>query len=783
MSSLHLVTGKVDDRNTPMGELVSILRAVTDAIAWSSFPPTVFWSLFRADGPLAELFRNFILAQRILRAFGLHAVSRPALPTTHAHHLWDVWDTTLELFLLHLGSASPEAPRSWDFFGEQMAAFCVWLRFPPSLSETSEPAVTLSHAVAGLNWGYKQMNDRGRTSSSTESSCQLPDPPVELAVVFHMLLRSDCRMQALELFASFVDLGPWAVHFTMLVGAKPILAKLLSHDDQELVPEVAPLALVVWTKLLVFDGSGLLAKDTYRSFFFLARSQHLQSHARAFALLCLAIACRNQPAAKKGAVKLGVLDLLSKLLISCVGQPMVRWMALVLCAEVCKDHREAASAVLQGTMLRSLLAALEDPAPEVRAGAACAIGRILASDPPMAVTDDEEPEPLVSNARPGFRHSGDLSDKFSTRCHEDPVSDGSSDTTVRLRRMGPVIPQSSNWLGLAHAMMWHFVREPHSEARNKSDATNVPHCSLLNEASMLVRYELVCALSPWLGHLACDRVNMPPPASDMESHGSDEVDDVVSVCSTPSGPSTPTLHPVRSPHMLPNSSLSAVPVAAAHQAERRFMNLLGQAPLLPLIGDLPVANPVSLRGTWTQGRSDVGSMNRIHPESVIYEWTISYLQQPKALASLEEHASSSYAPPPPPEPPRSAQVVPPRPRTEPARGVEPSVKRQSAHALPRVENALERTSSTGSGPCAGAGCARQNTARVTRTCDLGMHTRAPQVLDSAPPLATPAKLCRRLFAGAGAWRDRGVREVQAFFQPSSTSSSSQCQVPFGLARG
>jgi len=41
------------------------------------FPRQVFWRLFREDGALAELSRNFLLATRCLHAFGLQATPPP----------------------------------------------------------------------------------------------------------------------------------------------------------------------------------------------------------------------------------------------------------------------------------------------------------------------------------------------------------------------------------------------------------------------------------------------------------------------------------------------------------------------------------------------------------------------------------------------------------------------------------------------------------------------------------------------------------------------------------
>lgn len=61
------VPGNLDDRQTPLGELDWIFTAIMDAIAWNSLPSELFQKLFRQDQLVASLFRNFLLADRILR--------------------------------------------------------------------------------------------------------------------------------------------------------------------------------------------------------------------------------------------------------------------------------------------------------------------------------------------------------------------------------------------------------------------------------------------------------------------------------------------------------------------------------------------------------------------------------------------------------------------------------------------------------------------------------------------------------------------------------------------
>jgi len=51
---------------------------------------------------VASLFRNFLLAERIMRANNCTPVSWPKLPPTHQHPMWHAWDMAAEMCLLQL---------------------------------------------------------------------------------------------------------------------------------------------------------------------------------------------------------------------------------------------------------------------------------------------------------------------------------------------------------------------------------------------------------------------------------------------------------------------------------------------------------------------------------------------------------------------------------------------------------------------------------------------------------------------------------------------------------
>ena len=48
------------------------------------------------------LFRNFLLAERILRSCDCTPVSEPPLPFTHQHPMWEAWDMAVDMCLSQL---------------------------------------------------------------------------------------------------------------------------------------------------------------------------------------------------------------------------------------------------------------------------------------------------------------------------------------------------------------------------------------------------------------------------------------------------------------------------------------------------------------------------------------------------------------------------------------------------------------------------------------------------------------------------------------------------------
>jgi hypothetical protein len=62
---------------------------------WASVPTHWFSSVgtdrVAQDLLVASLFRNFLLAERLMRAYNCTPVSYPVIPPTFNHHMWQAW--------------------------------------------------------------------------------------------------------------------------------------------------------------------------------------------------------------------------------------------------------------------------------------------------------------------------------------------------------------------------------------------------------------------------------------------------------------------------------------------------------------------------------------------------------------------------------------------------------------------------------------------------------------------------------------------------------------------
>ncbi|CAI0474807.1 unnamed protein product [Linum tenue] len=343
-SLIDKIPGRQNDRKTLLGELNWIFTAVTDTIAWNVLPHDLFQRLFRQDLLVASLFRNFLLAERIMRSANCSPVSHPMLPPTHQHHMWDAWDMAAEICLSQLPTLVEDPNAEFQpspFFTEQLMAFEVW-----------------------LDHGSKEKK-----------------PPEQLPIVLQVLLSQCHRFKALVLLGRFLDMGPWAVDLALSVGIFPYVLKLL----QTTTPELRHILVFIWTKILALDKSCQvdLVKDGGHTYFIrFLDSLEAYPEQRAMAAFVLAVIVDGHRRGQEACIEAGLIHVCLKHL---QGSPpndgqseplFLQWVSLCL-GKLWEDFTEAQIMGLQADAPGIYVPLLSEPQPEVRASAVFALGTLL----------------------------------------------------------------------------------------------------------------------------------------------------------------------------------------------------------------------------------------------------------------------------------------------------------------------------------------------------------------------------------------------------------------------
>ncbi|XP_071910271.1 regulatory-associated protein of TOR 1-like isoform X1 [Coffea arabica] len=343
-SLIDRIPGRQTDRKTLLGELNWIFTAVTDTIAWNVLPHDLFQRLFRQDLLVASLFRNFLLAERIMRSANCSPLSHPILPPTHQHHMWDAWDMAAEICLSQLPTLVEDPNAEFQpspFFTEQLTAFEVWL-------------------------------DHGS---------DLKKPPEQLPIVLQVLLSQCHRFRALVLLGRFLDMGSWAVDLALSVGIFPYVLKLL----QTTTPELRQILVFIWTKILALDKSCQvdLVKDGGHAYFIrFLDSVEAYPEQRAMAAFVLAVIVDGHRRGQEACIEAGLIHVcLRHLQVSSPGdsqtEPLfLQWLCLCL-GKLWEDFAEAQTMGVLADASAVLAPLLSEPQPEVRAAAVFALGTVL----------------------------------------------------------------------------------------------------------------------------------------------------------------------------------------------------------------------------------------------------------------------------------------------------------------------------------------------------------------------------------------------------------------------
>ena len=340
--------GRLQERRTPLGELNWIFTAITDSIAWTTLPRDLFRKFFRQDLMVAALFRNFLLAQRVMTVYGCHPQSYPALPDTHQHPLWATWDLAVDMALAQQPMLEKKEAEGLDyeyqnstFFTEQLTAFEVYL---------------------------------------TRGDAMAQKPPDQLPVVLQVLLSQQHRVRALILLGRFLDLGPWSVQLALSIGIFPYVLKLL----QSAAAELKPVMVYIWARLIAVDISCQqdLIKDSGYSYFaqILKPSEPLpvvnvEEH-KAMCAFILAMLCKDH---RNGQMVCNQTDTMTYCLLHLQNEtnPLLRQWACLCISQLWKDLPEAKWRGIRENAYAKLAHLMRDPCCEVRAAMITAMTTFL----------------------------------------------------------------------------------------------------------------------------------------------------------------------------------------------------------------------------------------------------------------------------------------------------------------------------------------------------------------------------------------------------------------------
>ncbi|KAF9879393.1 WD repeat domain-containing protein mip1 [Colletotrichum karsti] len=340
--------GRLQERRTPLGELNWIFTAITDTIAWTTLPRHLFRKFFRQDLMVAALFRNFLLAQRIMSVYGCHPQSFPELPETRQHPLWASWDLAVDMALAQLPMLERKENEGIDyeyqnstFFTEQLTAFDVYLTRGDAMSQR---------------------------------------PPEQLPVVLQVLLSQQHRVRALILLGRFLDLGPWAVQLALSIGIFPYVLKLL----QSAAAELKPVMVFIWTRILAVDIScqGDLIKDSGYNYFaqILKPSEGLpvvnEAEHKAMCAFILSMLCKDH---RPGQGVCNQTDIMSYCLVHVQnhGNNLLRHWSCLCISQLWQELPEAKWRGIRENAPAKLSFLTKDPCCEVRAAMLYAMSTFL----------------------------------------------------------------------------------------------------------------------------------------------------------------------------------------------------------------------------------------------------------------------------------------------------------------------------------------------------------------------------------------------------------------------
>lgn len=398
------IPGKLTDRRTPLGELNWIFIAVTDTIAWTSLSRPLFKKLFRQDLVIAALFRNFLLAKKLMPEVGCHPISDPPLPDVSKHSMWDSWELSIDQILgqmLKRKESEPDEPDLTDIPQLQVAEVT---GNENESKRNKNPMIANANGQANgsSGWNYQHCSFFQQHLTAFEVWLQygsaIKEPPQQLPIVLQVLLSQAHRLRALHLLSNFLDLGPWAVYLALSVGMFPYIQKLLQSPS----PDLKPILIFIWTRIMSVDYQNAqqeLIKDRGYNYFtqmltFQPRPSQpntgnpliIESLAvnnnvtfadqKAMSAFVLAMFVRDHKQGQKLAFSIEVVKICISYIESSESPLLRQWSALLISGMV-KDHLEAIVVIMRSGATEKLLPLINDPIPEIRASIIDALSNFI----------------------------------------------------------------------------------------------------------------------------------------------------------------------------------------------------------------------------------------------------------------------------------------------------------------------------------------------------------------------------------------------------------------------
>lgn len=448
-----VIPGKLTDRRTPLGELNWIFTAITDTIAWTSLSRPIFKRLFRQDLMVAALFRNFLLAKRIMPHMNCNPISDPPLPDlVRFHPMWNSWDLAIDQVFAQLIKNGNSIPVSVNVRPNPTTVASTTSTSNGSHGANGAVANGTvasgsSHSVNGANGAagsVTSVNTVAPANGVTPPALPVSSPsfanyqhstffeqqltafeiwlkyagpstkelPEQLPIVLQVLLSQVHRLRALILLSKFLDLGPWAVYLSLSIGIFPYVLKLLQSPAQEL----KPVLIFIWARIMAIDYKSTqqeLCKDRGYNYFYLilntasptgplngATNILINDDHKAMSAFILTLFIKDFKNGQRLCFSVEIVNNCLKFVQTSENPLLRQWCGLLL-SQLWNKYPDGKWIVYKDGYLEKILTLLNDPIPEVRTSLILALTTFLSenelNDTPESSTKST-PQPVVLNA-------------------------------------------------------------------------------------------------------------------------------------------------------------------------------------------------------------------------------------------------------------------------------------------------------------------------------------------------------------------------------------------------